>query len=164
MRVTTYRIKRTGSGHLSVMARPRGGDWLDDEMSSLREQGQTVVVSMLVPAEAHELDLANEETAARAAGLQFRALPVPDRGLPDAKAFREVVREVERDLEAGESVVIHCRMGIGRASMLAVGVLRAEGLSSDEAWKRVESARGIRVPDTETQRSWVNGLDLKTDS
>jgi protein-tyrosine phosphatase len=91
-------------------------------------------------------------------------MPRPRTSGPEYQEVPPNAGEVEGDLEAGESVVIHCRMGIGRASMLAVGVLCAEGLSADEAWQRVESARGLPVPDTEAQRSWVNGLDLKADS
>jgi len=160
MRIATYRVRRTAPGHLSLMARPRGGDWIDDEMASLRGDGADVVVSMLTSAEVHELDLAREPTAAQAAGLGFRSLPVPDRGLPDAQAFKEAVRDIERDLNAHKSVVIHCRMGIGRAAMLAVSVLRAEGIPADQAWQRVATARGLAVPDTDAQRSWVDGLDL----
>ena len=46
------------------MARPRGGDWLADEMRALSEAGADILVSALTTDEANELDLARERTAA----------------------------------------------------------------------------------------------------
>jgi hypothetical protein len=42
------------------MLRPRGGDWLADELRDLARAGVEVVVSMLSDAEAAELELAQE--------------------------------------------------------------------------------------------------------
>jgi hypothetical protein len=42
------------------VARPRGNDWLSDEMNGLREAGTNVLVSMLTADEAKELDLQGE--------------------------------------------------------------------------------------------------------
>jgi hypothetical protein len=39
MRVELYSVKPMGAGKLSVLPRPRGDDWLEDEMRSLADQG-----------------------------------------------------------------------------------------------------------------------------
>jgi hypothetical protein len=39
MRPELFTIRRTGPGRLSTMARPRGGDWLEDEMTGLSAAG-----------------------------------------------------------------------------------------------------------------------------
>lgn len=52
-----YSVRRSGAGRLSTMARPRGNDWLQDEMKGLREAGTDVLVSMLTSDEVDELDL-----------------------------------------------------------------------------------------------------------
>ena len=49
-------------GKLGIVARPRGGDWLDEEARGWREAGLDVVVSLLEEAEAIELDLRGERS------------------------------------------------------------------------------------------------------
>ena len=46
-------------GKLAVAARPRGGDWLEDEASGWRQAGLDVVVSLLEKEEAAQLELAD---------------------------------------------------------------------------------------------------------
>lgn len=45
MRAEIYTIGDLARGRLSIMARPRGGDWLADEMQSLRDAGVDALVS-----------------------------------------------------------------------------------------------------------------------
>ena len=47
-------------GKLAVVARPRGGDWLEDEASGWHRAGIDVVVSLLEEEEADDLGLARE--------------------------------------------------------------------------------------------------------
>ena len=50
---------------------------------------------------------------------------------------------------------IHCRASIGRSSLLLAALLTAEGLTPDDAFRRLTVARGLRVPDTPDQVRWV---------
>jgi hypothetical protein len=43
MRTELYWIERPWRGRLAIMPRPRGGDWLDDEIQSWRRSGVDVV-------------------------------------------------------------------------------------------------------------------------
>jgi protein-tyrosine phosphatase len=139
------------------MPRPRGGDWLEDEAASWRRQGLDTVVSLLEDDEIAELGLAAEPAACERAGLRFVRLPVPDRGVPaSAAAVSGLVSALVAELRAGRGVGIHCRMGVGRAAVLAVCVLTAVGLPVESAWAAVERARGLSVPDTPGQRAWVS--------
>lgn len=125
MKPTLFTIKRTNEGTLSTMARPRGGYWLDDEMQSLSNAGVTVVVSFLTQAEEAELELQRECEFAGAWGIQFIAISTPDRGLPDRAAFLGIIKTTRECLRQGRHVVSHCRMGVGRSSLLAAAVLIA---------------------------------------
>ncbi len=69
--------------------------------------------------------------------------------------------EIARALEEGKNVAVHCRQGIGRSGLIAVGVLAVAGVSLDDAILAVSSARGLDVPETLDQRLWVQGLRLK---
>jgi protein-tyrosine phosphatase len=142
---------------LAIVPRPRGGDWLDDEMGALREAGIDVVVSMLEETEAAEVGLEREEVAARGAGLQFVNFVIPDRSVPvSVQEFEAFLNGLEQELAANRRVGVHCRACIGRASVTTVSLLIRSGIPAAEAWHQVESARGFPVPDTREQREWVD--------
>ncbi len=146
-------------GRLGTMPRPRGHDWLEDEIAHLRRSKVDILVSALKWAECVELDLLQEPQLARRAGLEMVEFPIPDRGCPESSLrFIECVQSLAREVEQGKSVVVHCRQGIGRASLLAVGVLGALSYSSEQAWQLMSDVRGRQVPDTEAQRDWLDRI------
>jgi protein-tyrosine phosphatase len=156
MSATLFVIPRDGRGRLATMACPRGGDWLDDELDALKNAGVGVLVSALTNPELAELQLNAEPELARQAGLTYVSFPIPDRGAPEGvAAVTDLVGQLEERLTGGEFIVVHCRAGIGRSSLIAAAVLVREGLSPEEAWERISAARGLSVPDTEAQRAWL---------
>ncbi|MFK0192061.1 tyrosine protein phosphatase [Kitasatospora sp. NPDC090308] len=158
MRPTLFTIERPGPGLLSTMARPRGGDWLAEEVAGLAALGVTEVVSALTVPECVELGLGAEPELVRAAGLRFTAVPIPDRTVPVLAEVRPVIDELARRLDAGGHLAVHCRAGIGRSSLLAAAVLVRCGTEPDDAWARIARARGLPVPDTAEQRAWTDQL------
>ena len=62
MRPTLYTINYPSPGCLSTMAKPRGHDWLQDEMQSLHDHGVNVLVSTLPAAEAAEIGTTDGST------------------------------------------------------------------------------------------------------
>ncbi|HEV2687984.1 MAG TPA: dual specificity protein phosphatase family protein [Bryobacteraceae bacterium] len=149
-------------GLLAIAARPRGGDWLEDEARSWRQAGIDVVVSLLEPAEAAQLGLAGEAEAVTANDIHFISFPIPDRGVPaSVTAAVSLIAEVSDALEAGKHVAIHCRQGIGRSGLIAAGILANAGLDPERAIEVVSSARGQSVPETADQRLWVQRLPSK---
>lgn len=143
-------------GALSIVPRPRGGDWLEDELKQLRRAGVTAVVSMLEPAEERELDLTQERPLAVAHGLEFFGHPVPDRGVPNSRiAFDAVVQRLVERLNAGAHVAVHCRQSVGRSSLVVISILLRLGVTLEQAVVTVAAARGLEVPETPQQRAWL---------
>ncbi len=141
---------------VAIVPRPRGGDWVDDEMAALRAAGVGVVVSMLEESEAVELGLEAEGDAASKAEIEFVSFPIPDRSVPTKTLrFEEFLTGLERHLAAGKRVGVHCRACIGRSSVVVGSLLIRSGLPSSEVWRTISDARGFPVPDTEEQREWV---------
>jgi len=146
-------------GRLGIVPRPRGGDWLADEIRSWRASGLDVVTSLLTPDEVAELELQEEETQSREEGLEFHAFPIPDRGVPPSREdLIKLVGKLEKALETGKNVAVHCRQGIGRSSLVIASVLVSAGEEPNEAFRRIEKARGTPVPDTLEQRDWVSQM------
>jgi protein-tyrosine phosphatase len=156
MRPTLHVVKWHGPGRLATMAHPRGGDWLEDEMSALVEADVDVLVSALTPEEYDRLALTREREAARAAGLDFVSFPIPDRGVPGpGPAPAELAVRLAAHVRAGRFVVTHCFAGIGRATLLAGATLVTLGAGPAEALRLISAARGLRVPDNDTQQAWL---------
>jgi protein-tyrosine phosphatase len=146
-------------GRLAISARPRGGDWLEDEMAAWRKAGIDTVVSMLTTDEAEDLDLQHEQRSCQANSIQFRSFPIVDRNVPASEVEAIcLIEQLERELAEGRNVVVHCRQGIGRSGMIAAGVLVQSGLKPSVAVDRVSTARRAPIPDTPEQLAWINHL------
>lgn len=156
MRTQVFWVAGMRKGRLGILPRPRGGDWLADEIAAWREAGVEMVVSLLEPDEAAQLVLEDEAAAAALSGIAFRAFPIADRDVPSSKeSVATLAREILSALEAGRSVAVHCRQGIGRSGLIAGAVLIAMGKRPDAAVKAVGDARGLEVPETKEQRQWL---------
>jgi protein-tyrosine phosphatase len=144
---------------LAIMARPRAGDWLDEEVANWRRSGVDVVASLLEHHEVTELGLEEEPALCMRHGIEFRSFPIRDRGLPDdAEA---AMRFAETLAQSGKAVAIHCRAGIGRSSLMAAAVLICRGVYADVALAAIEAARGLPIPDTDAQCDWVLARDRR---
>jgi protein-tyrosine phosphatase len=141
---------------LAIVPRPRGGDWLDDEMLALRQAGIDIVVSMIEGPEAAELGLDREEEASARAGIAFINFPIRDRGVPDLQKFDQFLTNLEKHLADSKRIGVHCRGCIGRATVVAASLLIRSGISPADAWSQVEIARDAPVPDTLEQLEWVD--------
>jgi len=154
--ITVASVARPVSGRLATMAHPAGGRRLIADLTALRDAGVDVLVSLQTVDEQAEAGLSGEADAAARAGLEFRHLPIPDMGVPDQAAVAPAVAAIAADVSAGRHVVIHCWAGIGRSSTIAAAVLIELGATPPDACATISAARGMRVPETQTQRDWLD--------
>jgi len=144
-------------GKLAVAPRPRGGDWLKEDIAGWRRSGINAVLSLLTPDEEKDLDLRDEAGEVRAQGMEFSSFPIADRQIPKSEAkWSEVLERVDRDLSTGKNVLVHCRQGIGRSGMVGACLLVRKGMSPGAAIESVSAVRGISVPETAEQRDWID--------
>lgn len=141
---------------LAILMRPRGGDWLTDEIRAWKHEGLSVIVSLLAANEVAELGLINEAKACQAAGLTFLSFPIADFGVPEHLLDTIRLAESLAALRAeGKKIGIHCRQGLGRSPLIAACVLVREGLAPETVWEGISAVRGTAVPETEEQREWL---------
>ena len=141
------------AGRLAIMARPRAGDWLEDEIAGWRAAGIDIVVSLLEPAEIAELGLEPESGLCREYGIELISFPIRDRGVPpSASEAAALARDLAAQIAAGKAVAVHCRAGIGRSSVIAACVMVSAGTEPHAAFDIIAAARGTHVPDTDEQR------------
>jgi protein-tyrosine phosphatase len=160
MQPEIYWIKSPWKGHLAVLPRPRGGEWLEDEIAGFRKAGVDVMVSALEKPEEAMLELTEESELCGANGIEFISFPITDGTAPvSEKNVEELARLLESRLESGKNVAIHCRAGIGRCATLAACVLILSGMNYQAAFERIGQARGCHVPDKKEQEEWVERFE-----
>jgi protein-tyrosine phosphatase len=151
-----YWITEPSAGRLAIMACP----WGAEGIRNLRAEAVDIVVSLLPVREAALLDLLQESDLCRKNGIGFLSFPIEDRTVPDSRdATAAFVESLAAELDAGRSIAIHCRAGIGRSALIAACVLVRSGMSSDEAFESIRLARGCEVPDKPAQRIWVTEFE-----
>jgi protein-tyrosine phosphatase len=166
IRPDIYWIDGPWRGKLTILARPRGDDWLDDEVEGWKKAGVDVVVSLLASSEESELGLTSEAEIVKRAGLVYISFPIVDYSVPASRILmQQLATELNDQLSRGACIGVHCRQGIGRSSLVAACVLVTSGESPRSAFEHIERARGRSVPDTAEQKEWVISFtrDLVTD-
>jgi protein-tyrosine phosphatase len=141
---------------LAVVLRPRGGEWLEDELLRFKRGGIETLVSLLEKEEAGWLGLADEGKLSERLGMTFLSFPIPDTHVPpNPVAFREFIVGLVNRLRHGERIGVHCRGSIGRATLTTAAALIHLGWKPAAALAAIEKARGCEVPDTKEQRAWL---------
>jgi protein-tyrosine phosphatase len=146
---------------LGIMARPRGNDWLEDEINHLKNNNVGILVSLLEKDEIRELKLELEGEFCKAKAIDFINFPIPDISVPTQKdKVDALINTLTTQLNDGISVVIHCRMGIGRSSIIAAAILLKFGFKPMDIIDNISFIRGLKVPDTEEQLQWLIEKEL----
>jgi len=157
MPIDLYWVAGNWPGKVAVASRPRGDDWLADDIANWKRAGVNVVLSLLTSEEESSLGLRGEADQVRASGLDYVAFPIPDLQVPTSSAkLSETLDKLGANLAKGENVLIHCRQGIGRSGLVAACLLISKGLSPGAAIEQVSAARGLPVPETPKQREWID--------
>ena len=85
MRSELYWIDGPWKGRLAILPRPRGGDWLEDEVREWQIVGVNTMVTLLTNDEVADLDLAEEARLCRASGIDLVSFPIVDRSVPASR-------------------------------------------------------------------------------
>jgi protein-tyrosine phosphatase len=155
-------INEFKKGNLGMMARPKGNDWLEDEIKKLGFYEVDVVVSLLEWHEMKELEIESEQLFCEKHDIEFIHFPIQDRNVPeDEKAFIQLITTIDLKLKEGKKIVIHCRMGIGRTAVIAAGTLIKNGLKADNVFELLSNKRTLEVPDTNEQVEWIERMNAQ---
>ena len=131
-----------GEKMLGIMPRPRGNDWLEDEIKWLKIREVDYLVSLLEYNEINELELQREAELCQTNNIQFINFPIKDVNVPNEKEyFIQLVDSLNEYLNNSKKIVIHCRMGIGRSSILASGILIKRGMNAKDVFEVISKHR-----------------------
>ena len=94
-----YWLTGPWKGKVALAARPRGGDWLADDIAYWKRAGIRSILSLLTPGEQLELGLQDEWREMQRQGLEFSSFPIPDLQLPRSEAkLAEALEKVTGNL------------------------------------------------------------------
>ncbi len=149
-------IKEKYPGRIALVPRPRGGEWLEDEVLAWSNAGLDVIVSMLESEENDWFDLGREAEFCAKNGIEFFSVPVKDRSIPKINdELLQIVERLKNLLLNGKNIGIHCRQSVGRAPLMAAVLMISFGVETDEAFHQLSLVRGVEVPETDEQRRWA---------
>jgi protein-tyrosine phosphatase len=152
---TIHWVQGVEPHRLGLMARPRGGESLRDEVVAWRIASVDLVVSLLEFDEVRELELKAQPQYCKEEGVAFRHFPIPDRGVPASGTETSIlISEIFKMLNERKSVAIHCRAGIGRTGLVAACLGHRLGIARAEIFDLLSRSRGVKMPDTAEQIQW----------
>lgn len=95
------------------------------------------------------------ETHAGTRGLWF---PIDDLSYPSLDDSIEFIQALTAHIHAGQSLVVHCAAGIGRAGTTATAILIMLGMNADDALDHVRAHRPMAGPEAGSQRQFIDDL------
>lgn len=143
---------------------------LPQDLDRLRNHYHTdVLVSLLEAPELTQLNIPHLFSEVEQRGMHSCWFPIPDFSIPETiQALVPLVEKILSTVEQGQTVVVHCRAGLGRSGLVVSSCLTYLGYSAPAALALV---RQIRPGSVETQkqeefveqfaREWGKGLGTR---
>jgi protein-tyrosine phosphatase len=149
--------------NLGIMSRPLGGDELMEEIENWKKLEVDTIVSFLTDEENEELGLEYERMDCRREGFDFIKFPIEDRQVPDSYLkTKELIKILIDKINENKKILMHCRGGVGRVSIISASVLSAlNGISANQSFEDISKIRGFHVPDTDEQIVWTEEFITK---
>jgi ADP-ribosyl-[dinitrogen reductase] hydrolase len=134
------------------------GPWARDmrtDIAAIADWGAVALVTLMESHELGMLGVPNLGGMAVSQGLDWYHLPVQDVSVPNVSFEAQWVdagSALRSRLLAGQSIVVHCRGGLGRTGMVAARLLIELGEKPVMALQRVRAARPGAVETAEQER------------
>ena len=93
----------------------------------------------------------------RREGFDFIKFPIEDRQVPDSYLkTKELVNILIDKITENKKILMHCRGGIGRVSIISASILSTlNNVSVKQTFEDISKIRGLHVPDTDEQIVWT---------
>jgi len=119
---------------------------LDADMKAIKAFGAVALVTLMPDDELNSLHVSPTRIrdAASGLGIEWHQLPIPDQGVPGPSfegVWVDAGKRLRELLKDGNSIVIHCKGGLGRTGTMAARLLIEFGVQPEIAVQSVRKAR-----------------------
>ena len=132
------------------------------KVRSLVEAGTTLFLDLTEEGELPPYEgLLHEEAQRVGASVEYRRVPVKDQTTASGSQMAEVLDAIDRVVDSGGTVYVHCMHGIGRTGLVVGCYLVRRGMTGQQALGEIRTLRkGLlntwaRSPETDAQRRMV---------
>jgi ADP-ribosyl-[dinitrogen reductase] hydrolase len=157
-------VNTPGNGRLGLTFCPGKSDasaitgaWardLDTDINAIVDWGATTLVTLMKDYELQLLGVPNLGEEAHNLRLDWFHLPIQDVSIPSGDFERQWAidgPELRSRLLGGQSIVLHCRGGLGRTGLVAARLLIELDEAPEEALRKVRAARTGAVETAEQE-------------
>ena len=145
------------NGSIIMMPKPPSGMQLKPYIEFLKSIEVDCVVSLLQQAEIEQFSLTQEGVECREQNIAFINFPIQDHSVPQFfLPFNQLIEKLSEELKQDKTIAIHCYAGIGRTGITAASLLIKNGVQVDLALMELSKTRGLRVPETLEQITWLH--------
>jgi ADP-ribosyl-[dinitrogen reductase] hydrolase len=141
-----------------------GFDW-DRDMGVIKEEGISLIITLMMPEELSEFGMGNIGSVASDNDIAWVQIPIVDGDIPSEKqeySIRELINIIKHHVDAGLKVLIHCRGGLGRTGTIAGCYLTSCGVPLKETYAMLINARGTMCPENDLQRKYIKDFTERT--
>ena len=129
---------------------------LEQELLSYQTEGIKLVVSLLEEMEIDSCGCTNEDKICIAKNIEYLIFPIRDMSIPSLKSLINFIELLYAKTYLADKIYIHCRHGIGRSSLVVASLLVRSGMELKGALLLMEQKRGLKVPETLSQKKLLS--------
>ncbi len=158
LRVDSVDRKYSGKGKLGMSLLPGRKDYgrsMYEDILAMKEQGITHVLTLVTHNEFADYGVDDLLEAYREAGLDAMHFPILNQCACPRETMDVMVKWLDRSLDQGAGIMVHCVGGLGRAGLVVASYLVSKGLSPEDAMAEVRRARSPRALESEAQEDFV---------
>jgi atypical dual specificity phosphatase len=112
-------------GKLAGMGKPGLLNPVDDDLMAIATHGISYLITLT--------ETPVSTALLRSYGITGRHFPIRDMGVPAVGPTARLCRDIERAIDQGESVAVHCHAGLGRTGTILAAYLVWKGTPPDQA-------------------------------
>ena len=147
----SFWITKINECQIGISPCPAGGVDLKIELEKIVLEDQLLLISLLTEEEIIQLKLHDEKLISEELRINFKEFPIVDSSIPGVVSFINFIEKIYSLTNKFDRILIHCQAGIGRSSLIALGLMTKHRLILKESIKLASSIRGFEVPQSRSQ-------------